>query len=48
MATTTKKASAGNTRTAAEIKNKLEFDDMLFKKTLETLLKIKDPNKQTI
>lgn len=48
MATTTKKASAGNTRTAAEIRDKIEFDDKLFKKTKDTLLKIKDPNRQTI
>ena len=45
---TTKKTTAGNTRTAAEIQNYLEFNDKLFKKTQETLLKIKDPNRQTI
>jgi len=46
MATSTK--ATGNTRKAAEIKERLEFDDVLFKKTQDTLLKIKDPNKQNI
>lgn len=48
MATTTKKASAGNTRTVSEIKERMEFNDLLFKKTQETLLKIKDPNRTDI
>ena len=42
------KKTTGNTRTAAEIKEKIEAEDVLFKKAQETLLKIKDPNKQTI
>lgn len=45
---TTKKTTAGNTRTVSEIKEQLEFNDALFKKTQDTLLKIKDPNRQDI
>ena len=44
----TKKTTAGNTRTVSEIKERLEFNDALFKKTQETLLKIRDPNRQDI
>lgn len=44
----TKKTTAGNTRTASEIRERLEFNDALFKKTQETLLKIRDPNRQDI
>ena len=44
----TKKTTAGNTRTVSEIKDRLEFNDALFKKTQETLLKIRDPNRQDI
>lgn len=43
----TKKA-AGNTRTVAEIKEKVDFDEVLFKKAQDTLLRIKDPNKNDI
>lgn len=46
MATKTK--AAGNTRTVAEIKSRLDFDEELFKKTKESLLKIKDPNRTSI
>lgn len=45
---TTKKTTAGNTRTVSEIKERMEFNDLLFKKTQETLLKIKDPNRTDI
>ena len=47
-----KKTTAGNTRTVAEIqervKDNIEFNEMLFKKTQETLLKMNDPNKNSI
>ena len=45
---TATKKNTGNTRTAAEVKQRLEAEDLLFKKAQETLLKIKDPNRQTI
>ena len=48
----TRKKTAGNTRTAAEIQEKIQgdmrFDEMMFKKTQEMLLKIKDPNRNDI
>ena len=52
MATKRRITTAGNTRTAAEVKEKIKndinFDEMMFKKAQETLLKIKDPNKNDI
>lgn len=50
MATNTK--TADNVRTAAEIRDKvmndMEINELLFKKAQDTLLKIKDPNKNDI
>lgn len=46
MATT--KTKTGNTRKAAEIKEHIEANDIMFKKAQETLLKIKDPNRNNL
>ena len=50
MAAKTK--TAGNTRTAAEIKNKIQdnpdVNELLFKKAQDSLLKISDPNKNNV
>lgn len=48
MATTTKKTSTGNTRKVSEIKEKVDISELLFKKAQESLLKIKDPNRNDI